>query len=129
MSPSISELMVITKAKDLCSYIMIITQKSPKHFRFTFVIRLQNLALDIIENLYRANAVFSNKENPILQEKRLNFQHQAMTNLKLLNYFSLLSLEQGCILAKQFEQISIKSTECINTLGSWINSDRKRLQT
>ena len=32
-----SELTVITKAKDLCSYVMTVTQKSPKQFRFTFV--------------------------------------------------------------------------------------------
>ena len=50
-----SELTVITKAKDLCSYVMTVTQKSPKHFRFTFVTRLQNLALSVIENLFRAN--------------------------------------------------------------------------
>lgn len=39
-----SELTVITKAKDLCAYVMTVTQKSPKQFRFTFVNRLQNLA-------------------------------------------------------------------------------------
>ena len=33
-----NDLGVITKAKDLCSYIMVITQKSPKHFRYTFMI-------------------------------------------------------------------------------------------
>ena len=38
-----SELTVITKAKDLCSYVMTVTQKSPKQFRFTFVSRLENL--------------------------------------------------------------------------------------
>ena len=27
-----SELQIIMKAKDLCSYVLIITQKSPKHF-------------------------------------------------------------------------------------------------
>ena len=46
-----SELSVITKAKDLCSYIMTITDKSPKRFRFTLVSRLQNYGLDIIEYL------------------------------------------------------------------------------
>ena len=40
-----SELAVVTKAKDLCSYVMTVTQKSPKHFRFTFVSRLQDPAL------------------------------------------------------------------------------------
>ncbi|MDR2436734.1 MAG: hypothetical protein LBD17_01500 [Endomicrobium sp.] len=46
-----SELSVITKAKELCSYIMTITQKSPKQFRFSFVSRLQNLSVDIIGNI------------------------------------------------------------------------------
>ena len=39
-----NELTVIMKAKDLCTYIVTITQKSPRQFRFTFVSRLQNLA-------------------------------------------------------------------------------------
>lgn len=56
-----SELTVITKAKELCSYVMTVTQKSPKQFRFTFVSRLQNLALSAIENLFRANDVFVSK--------------------------------------------------------------------
>ena len=53
-----SELAVITKAKELCSYIILVTDKSPKRFRFTLVSRMQNYALDVIENLYMANEVF-----------------------------------------------------------------------
>lgn len=53
-----SELTVITKAKDLCSYVMTVTQKSPKHFHYIFVSKLQNLALGVIENLFRANDVY-----------------------------------------------------------------------
>ena len=58
-----SELTVITKAKDLCSYVVTVTQKSPKQFRFTFTSRLQNLCLNSIEELYRANDVFVTKED------------------------------------------------------------------
>ena len=123
-----SELTVITKAKDLCSYVMTVTQKSPKQFRFTFTSRLQNLSLDVIEALYRANDTFVTKDNPSSRDKRLEFQHQAMTNLKLLAYFSLLAREQNCILPKQYEQISRQSADCQNLLGAWINSDRRRLQ-
>ena len=86
-----SELTVITKAKDLCSYVMTVTQKSPKQFRFSVTSRLQNLSLNVIENLYRANDTFVTKENLAAREKRLAFQHQAMTDLKLLCYFSLLA--------------------------------------
>jgi hypothetical protein len=52
-----SELTVVTK--DLCSYVMTVTQKSPKQFRFTFVSRLQNLSLDIVECIYRASVLRS----------------------------------------------------------------------
>ncbi|NCE97589.1 four helix bundle protein [Emergencia sp. 1XD21-10] len=81
-----SELTVTTKAKDLCSYIMTITQKSPKKFRFTFVSRLQSLILNVIENIYRANDVFISKDDLLAQQKRLELQRKALTDLKVLGY-------------------------------------------
>lgn len=121
-----SEMAVITKAKELCSYVMIVTQKSPKHFRFTFVTRMQNLALDVIENLYRANDTFITGRDPEARKIRLEYQHKAITSLKLLAYISYLAYEQGCILSKQYEQISILTTGCRNLVGAWITSDKKR---
>jgi len=56
-----SELTVIVRAKELASYIMTVTDKSPKRFRFTLTSKLQNYTLNIIENLYRANEVFVKK--------------------------------------------------------------------
>ena len=122
-----SELAVITKAKDLCSYVMTVTDKSPKRFRFTLVAKLQNYALDIIENLYQANEVFVKAGDREKAQQRIDFQHQALTELKLLGYMAQLSMEQGCILPKQYEQITKKIHDCQNMLGAWLNSDRKRL--
>ena len=122
-----SELTVITKAKDLCSYVMTVTQNSPKHFRYTFVSRLQNLALSVIENLFRANDIFASKTDPYAQRERMNYQRAAMTDLKLLGYMALLSMEQQCILPKQYEQIARQVSDCRNLLGAWMNSDRRRL--
>ena len=102
-----SELTVITKAKDLCSYVMTVTQKSPKQFRFTFVSRLQNLALSAIENLFRANDVFVSKTDMPSQKERLSYQRSAMTDLKLLGYIALLSMEQGCILSIPYEHLRV----------------------
>lgn len=124
-----SELTVVTKAKDLSSYIMVVTQKSPKHFRYTFVSRMQNLALSVIENLFRANDVFVTKADTIKKKERLDFQRRAMTDLKILGYIALLSMEQKCILTRQYEQIAKMVTDCQNLLGAWMNSDRKRLQS
>ena len=106
---------------------MTVTDKSPKRFRFTLVAKLQNYALDIIENLYRANEVFVKAGDREKAQQRIDFQHQALTELKLLGYMAQLSMEQGCILPKQYEQITKKIHDCQNMLGAWLNTDRKRL--
>ena len=124
-----SELTVITRAKDLCSYIMTVTQRSPKQFRFTFTSRLQNLSLDVIEDLYRANDVYVTRQDTASIDKRRDYQRQALTDLKLLSYIALLAMEQKCILPKQYEQIARQCADCQNMVGAWINSDRKRLQS
>ena len=79
-----SELSVITQAKNLCSYVMTVTQKSPKQFRFTFTTRLQNLSLDVIEKLYRANEVYVTANDPEAIQKRLAFQQEAISCRKKL---------------------------------------------
>ncbi len=119
-----SELKVITVAKDLCSYILCVTNKSPKCFRFTLVSRMQNLALDIIENIYKANEIFVSNNYDLL-EKRLSLQRSALTEIKLLAYLALLSREQGCILPKQYEQISKFTHDCQYLLAAWIKSSKK----
>ncbi len=128
MSDKTSELAVITKAKDLCSYIMTVTQKSPKHFRYSFVSRMQNIALSIIENLYRANDIFLKKGDSILISHRRNKQREVMTDLRILGYFSLLAMEQKCILPKQYQIISEMIADCVNLLVAWVASDKRRLQ-
>jgi len=120
-----SELQVVTAAKNLCSYVLIATNKSPKTFRFTLVSRLQNLTLDIIENVYRANEIFVQSKNLQNMQKRLEFQHSALTDIKILAYMALLAREQGCILPKQYEQISKLASDCQYLLGAWIKSDKR----
>ncbi len=123
-----SELTVITKTKELSSYIITITQRSPKQFRFTFISKMQNLCLDCIECLYRANDTYVAFGDQKAWDTRIDYQHKAMTSLKLLGYISLLAMENKCILPKQYEQISRMSSECRNLLGGWMNSDRRRFQ-
>ena len=125
-----SELLVVTKSKELSSYIITVTQKSPKQFRFTFVTRLQNLALDAIEKIYFANEVYIGKGHTHSNvEKRLALQHQALTTMKLIAYISELAVQHNCLLFKQYEQIAKLTTDCQRLLGAWIKSDKKRLSS
>ena len=121
-----SELTVITRAKELCSYIMTVTEKSPKKFRFTLVSKLQNYALNTIENLYYANEVHVLSGDLAKAEERTSFQRKVLTELRLLGYMAQLAMEQKCILPKQYEQITKLIYDCRNLLGAWMNSDRRR---
>ena len=122
-----SELSVIVKAKDLASHMFTITEKSPKKFRFTLISRLQNLSLHIVESLYRANMVYVQDGKDIMHlTKRKQYQKDAYVDLKLLGYMALFAREQGCILPKQYEQLSIQSTEVTRLLIAWSRSDQNR---
>lgn len=122
-----SELTVITRAKELCQYVLTVTDKSPKKYRFTLVSRLQNYSLSVIEHLYKANNVFvGSSDGKESYEKRLVLQHEAMTELRLLAYLSMIARESQCILPRQQSQISTKIIETQKLLYAWINSDEMR---
>ena len=45
-----------------------------------------------------ANEVFVSKSDYSSQSERLSYQKKAMTDLKVLGYMALISMEQGCVL-------------------------------
>jgi len=120
-----SELMVITKAKDLVKYVLVISENAPKKYRFTLVSKMQNNALDVLESLILANEIllgFGEEDNI----KRRYFQQTAIAKLKVLDALAMVSLEQKCILPKQYENLSRIISDCLKLTGAWINSDKKR---
>lgn len=123
---SASDLVVISKTKDLVSYIFTVTDKSPKKFRFSFVSRLHNMGLDIIADLYRANDINLNNATSEKLQERERYQKEAMLSLRLLEYLAHISCENGCILLKQYEQIAKQGTKCMILLSNWIESDNRR---
>ena len=119
-----SELLVITRTKKLAAYVITVTEKSPKRFRGVFVNRMQNYCLDCLESLIEANSL--RMDSVRNKEKRKDCQHNAYLKLKLLGYMAFLSLESECILKKQYEQISLQVSDCINLLVAWRKSDADR---
>ena len=115
-----SDLYVVTKVKELSKYVITVTEKSPKKFRFTLVTRLQNYCLDALENIVTANMLKTGSE------ERLKLQQSAGHKLELLGYFAMICMETGCILPNQFENISKLQAESLLFLGKWITSDKKR---
>ena len=118
----VSELAAITAAKNLCKYVFLVTNKSPKIFRFSLVSRMQTLSLNIIENMFRANDIFVKGGSRAAIQKRMNLLSDALSNLKLLAYLAFLSDEQNCILSKQYEHLSKLAVACQKLLEAWIAS-------
>lgn len=121
-----NDLMVITVVKKLGAYITTVTQKSPKKYRNVFVNRMQNYTFDTLEYLLKANFIKMNSnENKI---KREEYQKEAIIKLKLLGYISMVAEISGCILKRQYKQISMQLTEAINLIIAWKKSDDARFK-
>lgn len=119
-----NDLIVITVAKKLCAYVITVTEKSPKKFRGVFVNRMQNYCLDTIEYLLEAN--FIRMDSAANKTKREHYQKEAIVKLKLLGYIAMVAESSGCILIKQYKQISMQLAETINLIVAWKKSDDER---
>ena len=103
---------------------VILSEKSPKKFRGVFVNRMQNYCLDTLECLLEAN--FIRMDAVEKKTKREELQKEAIVKLKLLGYVSMVAENSGCILKKQYKQISIQLSEAINLTVAWKKSDDER---
>lgn len=119
-----NDLIVITVVKKLGAYVITITEKSPKKFRGVFVNRMQNYCLDTLELLLEAN--FIRMDSQINKTKREELQKESIVKLKLLGYVAMLAESSGCILKKQYKQISMQLAEAINLIVAWKKSDDDR---
>lgn len=121
-----SELMVITKAKDLLKYVFLISENAPKKFRFTLIGKMQKISIEILENLIMANEILLGDNETT--KKRSEYQHGAIAKLKILDALAMVAREQQCILPKQYEILSRYISDCTRLTGAWISSDKKRIK-
>ena len=68
-------MIVIKKSKSLSKLIFEITDLSPKKFRFTIVSRMQNLSLDVVSLIYKAN-------DTIVKPRIINDMDNKMVSIK-----------------------------------------------
>lgn len=103
-NPRDKEMAVFTHAKKLSEYIFVITEKSPKKYRWSIISRLQNASVELVENLYRAN--FERDE-----ALRITFQKCAAVCIKLIDFYAetarkkqAITIRQTAVLAKLSEK-------------------------
>lgn len=112
--PQDREMAVFTRAKKLSEYIFVITEKSPKKFRWSIITRLQNTSTDVIELLYRAN--YSRGE------ERLEYQKSAQVSLSLLDFYAETARAKHAITNRQTAVIARLLDEVKRLLSGWKKS-------
>ena len=114
--PRDREMAVFTCAKKLSEYIFVISEKSPKKFRWSIITRLQNASVDVIENLYRAN--FERGDG------RIAYQKSAMVSLNLVDFFAETARSKQAISLRQTGIIGKQIGECKKLLNGWVRATK-----
>lgn len=121
------DLTVITKAKDLVSHTLRLTNNSelfPKKVRFTLCQRMQNITLEILHDIIAANEIFPTTEEEA--RRRLTLQREVLTNCKMFLTFLDISLEQGYIDIRRCEYWSKLTLDVKNLTAAWRQKDATR---
>ncbi len=116
-----SELLVFIKAKNLSSYILLISGKSPVKYRYSLLNPLINSSLDIIQLLYEAN------ELEMKDNRRLELIRQAKAKLKIIDFISSVAKDASCFTSHQYETIIARIGDCSKYLLGYYNSCKKAL--
>ncbi|MDR2513922.1 MAG: four helix bundle protein [Christensenellaceae bacterium] len=121
------DLTVITKAKDLVSHTLRLTNNSelfPKKVHFTLCQRMQNITLEILHDIIAANEIFPTTEEEA--HRRLTLQREVLTNCKMFLTFLDISLEQGYIDIRRCEYWSKLTLDVKNLTAAWRQKDATR---
>lgn len=71
-------------------------------------------------------ANFIRMDSQTNKTKREELQKEAIVKLKLLGYVAMVAENSGCILNRQYKQISMQLAEAINLVVAWKKSDDER---
>lgn len=114
-----STLAVMTKTRELTTYVFDACEKAPRKYRFSLCMKVQNYCLDALENIYLAN---SEKD----LGKRISYQEKAKVNIAMLDYFFNLAYELQCFTFHQYEVVSLKVAETLKLMIAWLNSTKRQ---
>ena len=119
-NPRDKEMAVFTHAKKLSEYIFVITEKSPKKYRWSIISRLQNASVELVENLYRAN--FERDE-----ALRITFQKCAAVCIKLIDFYAETARKKQAITIRQTAVLAKHIAETEKLLNGWVRSTKRKM--
>lgn len=119
-NPRDKEMAVFTHAKKLSEYIFVITEKSPKKYRWSIINRLQNASVELVENLYRANF---ERDDAV----RVSFQKAAAVSIKLIDFYAETARKKQAITVRQTGVLAKHIAETEKLLNGWVRSTKRKM--
>lgn len=112
--PADIELPLFTHWTTFLKWLLQTTEKFPKRIRFTFSQRIENLALDIVEDLVQAQ--YSKRKTELL--RRINL------NLEKLRILVRICFEMRHLSGNQYEYASRQINEAGSMVGGWLKQQK-----
>ena len=110
------ELQLFIKWSDFLKWLLTTTEKFPKNTRFTFTTRINNLAIDILEDIIEFRYDRKARENGFM---RINIKFEKLRILLRLCH------ELQYLSNKQFEYAMTHINEVGKMTGAWIKGSAK----
>lgn len=123
----VSELLVVVKAKEMAIYTIRVTNNEknfPKRYRFSVTNKIQDKAMEIVENLIEANEFYPKSETEY-NYRRLK-QQKAMACCRSLLTMLDMSKELFAINSKKTEYWTRQIFDVRNLTAAWLKKDKQR---
>ncbi len=101
-------------------YLFKACESSPKKFRYSFVMKIEQLLLDTEECLIHANMT------RLEDKRRTEHQEEAKVKLVMLSAILRIAMNQKCISFSQYENATKLIADTVSYLDKWMISDETR---
>lgn len=113
-------LYVITCFEKAVDYLFNVLENAPKKYRYSFVMRIESLLLDIDECLVSANMT------RLEDKKRKEYQEEARVKITVLCSFLRMASKEKCISFSHYENATGLLSDILLYLEKWMKSDEER---
>lgn len=123
-----SKFNIMNRAEKIVDYVLTITEKSPKKLRLDIVPEMRKKALDIVEDVVRANflAVTGEGATPETRSERLAFQEHCLATIRVLEAFAEIANSHSYITEDQLCYLTKLTQELFDMIKKWQEGDKAR---
>jgi hypothetical protein len=110
----VEELKIYKDVSDLVKRIFIIVKNFPRDYKFTLGTKIQNVALDCVDLIYRSAR----------HKEKTKYLDELVANLDFLSFLMRTSKDLNILTEKQFSIFIELSQPCVKQASGWLKSTK-----